>query len=122
MRICVLLVRNEGLKGVRTVAVVSADETSKVGHVTHDNSISLQEAIIRGVDHWIKTTEQGKLARMYACDDFNIGDLASYTEDQDLIRCLENEGVTNLEITMPDFTTDWTYDTPLCSPDDDYND
>jgi hypothetical protein len=91
------------------IVIVSAEKTQTVTTVD-----TLYERVVQAVTTWMKTTEEGRKAWEYAVDDFNVGDLASYLGDEDLLRCFENEGVKDLRIEEPDLSKSWWgYDASL---------
>lgn len=104
-----VLVAREGsfFKGNPVFVVVSCDKTRQI-----ENGNQLEEALVRAVTNWIKTTEEGKAAFQYATDDLNIGDLLSHLDDENLARAMENEGIKSFQVMQPD-VCDWNYDTPL---------
>lgn len=53
----------------------------------------LMEKFKAAVTDWINFTDEGKAAWNYSCGDFNIGDFASYENDQKLNECLAKEGL-----------------------------
>ena len=94
---------------IELVVIVSAGKTQVV-----DTVDALHERIVRAVTTWMKTTEEGRKAWEYASDDFNIADLVSYLDDEKLLQCLANEGVMDLRIDEPEFSTSWrSYDAIL---------
>lgn len=116
-RIDIIVARNDGGE-ITTIAVVSARRTEKVTDIS-----SLRDAITRAVTRWMGETEDGRGAWDYSGDDFNIGDLGSYLDHDPLLGgCLFPEGVIDLHVTSPDFTTSWTWDTPLTDYEGDEDD
>lgn len=103
-----------------TVPRISNDERT-IAHVTARVSSSelAQEkgflaALRRAISVWILTTEEGQDTWEYTACDFNIGDLASYLDEQGLVALLEREGIHGLDIpTVGADTKNWTFDTVL---------
>lgn len=73
-------------------------------------------AVRRSITKWVKETEEGKRAFAYSSEDFNIGDLSSYTCSEELQSRLKTEGINKLDITI-NFVNEanviWVYDTHL---------
>lgn len=107
-RITTVVCRQEA-GGIDPIVIVSAEKTQTV-----DTVDTLYERVVWAVTTWMKTTDEGRKAWEYACDDFNVGDLTSYLSDSDLLRCLENEGVKDLRIEEADLSESWWgYDAAL---------
>lgn len=107
-RITTVLWREED-GNIDPIVIVSAENTQTV-----DTVDALYERVVRAVTNWMKSTDEGRKAWKYASDDFNVGDLASYLGDDDLLRFLANEGVKDLRIDDADLSESWSgYDASL---------
>jgi len=106
----VLFNRHEGFS-LSTFAVVtfSTDEeaTPKV----------LIEKFKAAVTKWIKNTKEGTQAWESSCEDFNIGDYASYMNDEDLNTYLVDEGMSVCIDLMSDSGSLFSYDMVLANYD-----
>lgn len=104
-------------EGKDSVAIIDARVTNSdlLGHR------KFLAALKRAITKWVKSTEEGKKAFEYSCEDFNVGDLSSYTDSPYLTYYLHEEGIHELEISA--YASDsgnmnWNYDTPLCNADE----
>lgn len=86
MKTTMLFSRNEG--GVlATFAIVTF-----ICEQSQDPKVLMQK-FKAAVTDWINFTDVGKGAWHESCGDFNIGDYASYSNDQKLNECLAKEGL-----------------------------
>lgn len=67
---------------------------------------------------WMKNSESGGRALAYSGEAFNIGDFASYTDDEQLKECLSEEGLTVEIMLMNEPDSVLHYDTPLVREED----
>lgn len=75
----------------------------------------LIEKFKAAVTDWINSTDEGKAAWNYSCEDFNIGDFANYENDQKLNECLAKEGLSvNIDL-MNDSDNVLPFDTILAN-------
>jgi len=65
-----LFIREEGLKGVTTSALL------KVQHVKKMSPDKILETLKKALTDWVKNARKGREAWQESCGDFNIGDLA----------------------------------------------
>lgn len=105
-RVCVLVFRQEGV-GLGATVLVSAERTLGV-----QNADELQAAVTRAVTKWMLSSAEGRKAWEYSGSDFNVGDLASWLGEDDLVDCLLRERVVGLQIETLE-TADWAYDSVL---------
>jgi hypothetical protein len=73
-KITIPFIREEGLKGITTIAVVQFTLTKKM---TSEQAI---KALTDCLTKWVKETDEGHKAWMRSTADFNIGDLALYQD------------------------------------------
>ena len=99
-----------------TVAIVSVIpvENRKDG----DHPMSPKDAftaIKKAVTGWVKHTTAGQVAWKQSKNDFNVGDLADYTNDDALKSYLHKEGIQALNIAIEDLDCEmeWAFDTIL---------
>jgi hypothetical protein len=78
----------------------------------------LIEKFKRAVTSWMKTTSIGDKAWTYSCSSFNIGDYASYLNDEALVRCLSDEGLSVDIALMNDVDSVIPYDLTLANSDE----
>lgn len=72
--------------------------------------------LCEALTNWKNNTEEGRQAWERSCHDFNVGDLSNYYQSPHLRPFLENEDITDLEITLTTgrhLTNGWDYDTVL---------
>ena len=79
----------------------------------------LMEKFKAAVTDWINFTDEGKAAWNCSCGDFNIGDFASYENDQKLNECLAKEGLFVKIDLMNDADNVLPFDTILANDIDD---
>jgi hypothetical protein len=107
-RVCVLVYRMENMVLGASV-LISAERTLAV-----QDAATLLAAVTRGVTKWMLSSAEGRKAWEYSGEDFNVGDLASWLGEEDLVDCLLRERVVGLTIEQLDnFNADWVYDTVL---------
>ncbi len=111
METTLLFSRNEGLN-LETFAVV----TFACEH-TQDPSV-LIEKFKSAVTAWVKQTSVGDKAWTYSGGVFNIGDYASYQNDEALTRFLSEEGLTVRILMMNDTSGAIPYDLTLANTDE----
>lgn len=70
----------------------------RVAHVAPAAPEALVTAIGDALGRWITTTDEGRAAWAHSCEDFNIGDLASYGLAEELRAELTKEGLEILEV------------------------
>jgi len=70
-----------------------------------------------GLTEWMEETEEGRKAREYSCDDFNIGDFSNYFNRGESHLYLERHGIHNVDVEIhsaeQEASRAWTYDTVL---------
>jgi hypothetical protein len=111
METTLLFSRNEGDR-LEAFAVV----TFTCEH-TQDPSV-LIEKFKSAVTAWVKQTSAGDEAWEYSCGTFNIGDYASYLNDEALARCLSDEGLSVDVALMSDESSVIPYDLTLANSDE----
>ena len=72
-------------------------------------------AIKKAVTGWVKHTTAGRVAWKQTENDFNVGDLAQYTNDDALKSYLHKDGIQalNIEVFDGDCERSWAFDTLL---------
>ena len=95
------------------------ENTTAIISFTGEERLTVQETlnlVTTAVTKWIQKTKEGKKAWEYSCGDFNIGDLASYIEDDDLIKYFDEVGLTNVKLIDNEYESSkyiWNFDTVL---------
>lgn len=64
----------------------------------HDADKDAWSALKRALTYWADNTKEGREAWHYTSKDFNIGDLESYLDDEDLAVILRNHNIANLTL------------------------
>ena len=88
--------------------VVSCKDNSRI-----ESPNDFFNALTTSISDWVKNTEIGKKAFEYTCEDFNIGDLSSYLDDEDLKHILLTNGVCELEISLIEIDGFFNFDKRL---------
>lgn len=72
------------------------------------------ERVQEAVTDWILESQDGMKAWQDSCEDFNIGDMSTYM-DEELVRCLAGRGILAPNLLSPDDSAcpAWNYDTVL---------
>lgn len=99
--------------------------TANVNQIVLGNETDFLNALTRAISDWVKTSDAGKMAWENSSEDFNVGDLSHWTDELSLKKCLEKEGITELNIDINSknmASTEWMYDTVLADVDDDMSD
>lgn len=105
MKVSKLVVRNEGWKVSNSLLVEAEIESDED---------DLLDRVCRAVTKWVNTSTTGAKAWEYSGRDLNIGDLASYLGDPQLMRCFRDEGIQGFVLRdLPDADKYWHYDTVL---------
>jgi hypothetical protein len=78
---------------------------------------ALLEVVRKAVGAWISCSDAGRACFNYAGGDLNIGDLGSYLDDVDLVRCFRDCGIFGFSIVEPFASSCWVFDTALVSGD-----
>lgn len=102
-----LLAYRTGKFGVCRAVILNALVDSNV----IKNADELLAHLIEGVSKWAAETDDGRQAYSYAGSDMNIGDLSNYPMREIVERCPH---ISDLDIEDVDYTSSFTYDTPLC--------
>lgn len=81
------------------------------------NEADFLAALQRAVSKWGRTSPFGIEAWTQSSEDFNVGDLSHYQSDEDLKRCLAEQGIEDLVIechaSLDNNLGPWQYDTIL---------
>lgn len=75
-----------------------------------DSPEVFKQALKKSITEYLKTSE-GKTAKEYAGDDFNIGDLYGELENKELVSIFQKNGIEKFEIIT--FDEVWNYDMRL---------
>lgn len=112
MKTTLLFTRSESAM-VSTLAIVSV--TSNLSQDPAVLMVNLKSAITS----WIKSTDEGKDAWNESRGDFNIGDFASYCNNDSMKQCLVDEGLLSVNVTIIDSANEHIpFDTILADEDE----
>jgi hypothetical protein len=103
--------RIEGLT-LSTLAIITA--TVENPKLTNEQDFLL--TLKRTVTAWINTSEAGRRAWKSTANDFNVGDLAHYLDDDELERQLKLHGISELKVEVMNLSRgNWLFDTILAN-------
>jgi hypothetical protein len=98
-----------------TFAVVEARVDRDFADESANDISALFDAIQRAVSRWVRSTERGQSVIRSNHNDFNLGDLAEWKDDESLVTLLRDQGIWSMSIvTYSDSTGhSWEFDDAL---------
>jgi hypothetical protein len=94
--------------------ITFADFSCRVKGNQKPTDEEVRNRISDAVEAWRKGTDAGDRAWTYTSEDFNIGDLTSYLDDEDLLDELKDRGIYRINIDIHSFDayqpTPWSFD------------